>query len=55
MIRFRLLRDGSLQVETESGWTTVRRFDMDGGGREADARKVCAALNSVGTFADGMD
>lgn len=55
MIRFRLLGNGSLQVETYDGWVTIRRFDLDGGGREADARKLCAALNSVGIFGDGMD
>jgi hypothetical protein len=55
MIRFRLLRDGSLQVETAEGWITIRRFDMDAAGREADAHKLCKALKAVGTFADGMD
>jgi len=55
MIRFRLLKDGALQVLSNCGWITIRRFDMDGGGREADARKWCAALNAVGIFGDGMD
>jgi hypothetical protein len=55
MVRFRLLNDGSLQVLSYDGWVTIRRFDMDGAGREADARKLCAALNSVGIFGDGMD
>ncbi|MGH9796129.1 MAG: DNA methyltransferase [Candidatus Acidiferrales bacterium] len=55
MLRFRLLENGSLQVETETGWTTIRQFDMDGAGREADAHKLCAALNAVGEFGDGMD
>lgn len=55
MVRFRLLKDGSLQVLGHDGWVTIRRFDMDGAGREADARKLCSALNSVGIFGDGMD
>jgi hypothetical protein len=55
MIRFRLLKNGSLQVEGEDGWVTIRRFDMDDGGREADARKLCKALNAIGVFGDGMD
>ncbi len=55
MIRFRLRKDGALQIVSRRGWVTIRRFDMDGAGREADARKLCAALNCVGLFADGMD
>jgi hypothetical protein len=55
MIRFRLQKNGALQVEAEKGWITIRMFDMDEDGCEADARKLCKALNAVGIFGDGMD
>jgi hypothetical protein len=55
MISFRLTKKGALQVLTDNGWVTIRHFDMDEGGREADAHKLCDALNAVGIFGDGMD